>query len=103
MRPISRKVMPSTNFLHGDYYQNLGKSNTVGKIRGSVKRLGSGYENAKIVIYDKASLLPILVKKPNTDGSYHFLGLNRDMRCFIAAFDNNQQFNAVIQDNVVPK
>lgn len=69
MRPISRKVMPSTNFLHGDYYQNLGKSNTVGKIRGSVKRLGSGYENAKIVNRTKfVGDIFIYVRPPDLTG-----------------------------------
>lgn len=103
MKPISRKAMPDSSFLRGDYYRNFGKSNTVGSIKGSVKKLGSKYSQALVVLYDKVDLLPILVKKPDANGNYQFLGLNTDLKTFIVAFDKNQQFNAVIQDNVVPK
>lgn len=103
MRPISRKVPPSPSFLNGDFYQKFGKSNTVASIKGSLKKLGSQHTEAKLVLFDKASMLPILIKKPDQNGNYQFLGLNIDLETFIVAFDENQQFNAVIQDNVVPK
>jgi len=56
-----------------------------------------------VVVYNKANLLPIAIRKPDADGNYQVLGLNTDLKMFIVAFDKNQQFNAVIQDNVVPK
>lgn len=75
----------------------------IAKVMGSVKKLGQHYQNAAIVLYNKANLQPIAVRKPDQNGNYQFLGLNTDLKTFIVAFDKNQQFNAVIQDNVVPK
>ena len=46
---------------------------------------------------------PITITKPDNDGNYQFLGLSTSLKTFIVAFDQGQQFNAVIQDNVVPK
>ncbi|WP_448761171.1 hypothetical protein [Acinetobacter tandoii] len=75
----------------------------VAKIQGSVKKLNTAYRNAKIVLYRKSNLQPIAVSRPDQNGNYSFLGLNKDLKTFIVAFDQNQQYNAVIQDNVVPK
>ena len=60
-------------------------------------------QNATVVVYNKANLQPIAIRKPDADGNYQFLGLNTDLKTFIVAFDKNQQFNAVIQYNVRPK
>ncbi|AWV86212.1 hypothetical protein [Acinetobacter radioresistens] len=100
MKPFSRKVMPSRSLLQDI---GFGSSNTVASIKGSVKKLGAKYQNATVVVYNKANLLPIAIRKPDADGNYQVLGLNTDLKMFIVAFDKNQQFNAVIQDNVVPK
>ena len=75
----------------------------IAKIQGSVKKLGQQYEDATLVLYNKANLQPIAVRRPDQNGNYQFLGLNTDLKTFIVAFDKKQQFNAVIQDNVVPK
>lgn len=98
MRPVSRKVVSST-VLH----QQTNTGPIVAKIQGSVKKLGQQYQDATVVLYNKANLQPIAVRKPDQNGNYKFLGLNADLKIFIIAFDKNQQFNAVIQDNVVPK
>lgn len=98
MKPTKRGVGPSLSML-----QSIATGPVVAKIQGSVKKLGQQYQNATIVLYNKANLLPILTKKPDTNGDYQFLGLNTDLNTFIVAFDKKQQFNAVIQDNVVPK
>lgn len=98
MKPCSQKVMPSSDFLQGILTGPI-----VAKILGSTKKLGQQYQDATIVLYNKANLQPIAVRKPNQNGNYQFLGLNTDLKTFIVAFDKNQQFNAVIQDNVVPK
>ena len=71
--------------------------------KGSVKKLGQNYQNANMMLYSKANLQPIAIRKPDQNGNYQFLGLNTDLKTFIVAFDQKQQFNAVIQDNVVPK
>ncbi|RJL71968.1 hypothetical protein [Acinetobacter radioresistens] len=100
MKPVSHKVMPNSKLLQD---VGFGTSNTVANIKGSVKKLGQQYQNATVVLYNKANLQPIAIRKPDADGNYQFLGLNTDLKTFIVAFDQKQQFNAVIQDNVVPK
>ena len=98
MKPISRKALNSPSVL-----QDIVVGPVVAKIKGSVKALGQQYKDATLVLYNKANLQPIAIRKPDQNGNYHFLGLNTDLKTFIVAFDQNQQFNAVIQDNVVPK
>lgn len=103
MKPVSRKVRHSSEWLSGDLHQSFGANQTIAKIKGSVNKLGSQYKDATVFLYSKANLQPIAVRKPDENGDYQFLGLNTDLKTFIVAFDQKQQFNAVIQDNVVPK
>lgn len=98
MKPCSYKAKLSTLYL-----QTVDTGTVVAKIQGSTKKLGQQYQNAIVVLYNKANLQPIAVRKPDQNGNYSFLGLNTDLKTFITAFDKNQQFNAIIQDNVVPK
>lgn len=98
MKPVSRNVLPNSILL-----QNISVGPVIAKITGSVKKLGQRYKDATVVLYNKANLQPIAIRKPDQNGNYYFLGLNTDLKTFIVAFDKNQQFNAVIQDNVVPK
>lgn len=98
MKPCSYKALTSILFL-----QSVSIGPVVAKITGSVKKLGTQYQNATVILYSKANLQPIAVCKPDQNGNYQFLGLNTDLKTFIIAFDKKQQFNAVIQDNVVPK
>lgn len=98
MKPVSRKALPTSNLL-----QTLPIGPVVASIKGSVKKLGSAYQNSSVVLYNKANLQPIAVRKPDQNGNYKFFGLNTDLKTFIVALDQNQEFNAVIQDNVVPK
>ena len=83
--------------------QPISTGRTIAKIKGSIKKVGQQYKDAIVVIYNKANLHPIAARKPDVNGEYQFLGLNTDLKTFIVAFDNKQQYNAVIQDNVVPK
>ncbi|WP_180011216.1 hypothetical protein [Acinetobacter sp. YH12235] len=98
MKPCSRKPREIATF-----FQSIPVGPIVAKIQGSTKKLGQQYRDATVVLYSKANLLPIAVRKPDQNGNYRFLGLNTDLNTFIVAFDKKQQFNAVIQDNVVPK
>lgn len=100
MKPCSRKAMPSGNLLQD---VGFGSKNTVAKIQGSTKKLGQQYQDAIVVLYNKANLQPIAIRKPDQKGDYQFLGLTTDLNTFIVAFDVSKQYNAVIQDNVVPK
>jgi len=98
LKPCSRKPKPSPNLL-----QSISVGPVVAKIQGTVKKLGQQYKDATLVLYNKSNLQPIAVSRPDQNGNYKFLGLNTDLKTFIVAFDQKQKFNAVIQDNVVPK
>lgn len=100
MKPCSRKAMPSGNLLQDI---GFGSKNTVASIKGTIKKLGVNYRDATVVLYNKANLQAIAIRKPKENGDYQFLGLNTDLNTFIVAFDASKQYNAVIQDNVVPK
>lgn len=95
--------MPSGYYASGNYQENFGKSNTVAKIKGIVKKMGVNNSQALVVLFNKATLLPVLSARPDTAGNYKFIGINKDDAFVVMAFDANKQFNAVIQDNVVPK
>lgn len=98
MKPCQYIAKPSSAWL-----QNIASGPVIAKVQGSVKKLGQQYQNATVVLYSKANLQPIAIRKPDQNGNYQFLGLNTDLKTFIVAFDKQQKFNAVIQDNVVPK
>ncbi|OUY10549.1 hypothetical protein CAP42_05985 [Acinetobacter indicus] len=98
MKPCSRVATKTNN-----HFQNIQAGQVIAKIQGSVKKLGQQYQDATVLLYNKANLQPIAMRKPDQNGNYQFLGLNTDLKTFIVAFDKKQQFNAVIQDNVVPK
>lgn len=100
MKPCARSARYSGNLL-----QNIafGSKKTVASIKGSIEKLGGKYQNATIFLYNKANYQPLAVCMPDANGNYQFLGLNTDLKTFIVAFDNSKQYNAVIQDNVVPK
>lgn len=100
MKPCSRKSLTSSNLLQNI---DLRVNSTIASIEGSIKKLGSNYNNATVVLYNKVNLQPLAARRPDKNGNYRFLGLNTELKTFIVAFDQNQQFNAVIQDNVVPK
>ena len=97
MRPCLYKALKCSSYLQDT------SGRVIAKIKGSVKKLGVQYQDATVVLYNKANLQPIAVRKPDQNGNYQFLGLNTDLKTYIVAFDKKQQFNAVIQDNVVPK
>lgn len=98
MKPCLRQPMRSSNLL-----QTISIGPVIAKVAGSVKKLGQQYKDATLVLYNKANLQPIAVRKPDQNGDYQFLGLNTNLKTFVVAFDQKQQFNAVIQDSVVPK
>jgi len=98
VKPIFRRILHSSNIL-----QEVSKGPVIAAIKGSTKKLGEKYKDSLVVLYSKANLRPVAVRKPDVNGRYQFTGLNTDVKTFIVAFDSNHQFNAVIQDNVVPK
>lgn len=100
MKPCTRKALSSRILLQELDYS---LKSTVATIKGSTKKLGEKYKNCLVVLYNKANLMPIDARKPDENGDYRFLGLNTDLKTFIVAFDSTKQYNAVIQDNLVPK
>lgn len=100
MNPVSFKPMPSSSNLQPTILTPI---SIIGSIKGSVKKLGQNYQNADVVLYHKANLQPIAIRKPKENGDYSFMGLTTDIKTFVIAFDAKKQFNAVIQDQVVPK
>lgn len=100
MKPCSLKVKKTGNLLQEIGFES---KNTVASIKGSTKKLGEKYKNCLVVLYSKVNLQPLAVRKPDADGNYQIHGLNNSLDCFLVAFDSAKQYNAVIQDNVVPK
>ena len=98
MRPILYAVKAASVTL-----QSIEIGSRVGDIKGQTQKLSVRYKDALVILYNKANLQPIAVQRPDENGNYSFLGLNTNLKTFVVAFDRKQQFNAVIQDNVVPK
>lgn len=99
MMPASFRALHSSSLINGTF----GFDNVPCAIKGTVQKLSVDYKDALVAAFNKITLLPIGVKKPDVNGDYEFLGLNSGMRCFVVAFDDKLQYNAVIQDEVVPK
>jgi hypothetical protein len=75
--------------------------NSVFKIKGFLMKQGVPIVGT-LHLLSIASGHVIRISKSNPDGSYEFKGLPKG-RYIIFSRDKNKQFNAVIQDNVVPK
>jgi len=74
-----------------------------GGIKGTIKMLGQPNPGSTIYLLLKPSMVVQSVTVSAKDGKYQFKGLNAANLFVVVAFDKKQQFNAVIQDNVVPK
>ena len=98
MRPILYAVKAASVIL-----QPIEIGSRVGDIKGQTQKLSVRYKDALVILYNKANLQLIAVQRPDENGNYSFLGLNTNLKTFVVAFDRKPQYNAVIQDNVVPK
>lgn len=72
------------------------------RIKGSIKKLGANYAFQKVCLYSCANNHLITATTSDESGNYQF-ELSSAAPVYIVALDHQQQFNAVIQDNVVPK
>ena len=72
-------------------------------VSGTTRKLGEKYYPVPVCLFRKDNRQLIWETKSKTDGSYRFRNVAEGLPCFVVAFDPNNQFNAVIQDNVVPK
>lgn len=98
MKPCSRRCMPSSSLL-----QSVATGPVVASIKGTTKKLGDRYNGALVTLYSKVNFQPLAFTRSDQNGNYQFLGLNTDLKTFVVAFDPQQEYNAVISDNVVPK
>lgn len=74
-----------------------------GKVKGTVKKNSQNYAWVPICIFKRSNRQLLWEIKTNSDGTYEFKNIAKGLECFIVAFDKDGQYNAVIQDNVVPK
>lgn len=74
---------------------------TIHSIQGRVMALSQGL-SCKVTLHDRNTRNVLRSTISNTDGSYSFTGLPLG-KFFVIALHPASQYNAVIQDNVVPK
>lgn len=74
-----------------------------GQIKGTTKKVGANYSPVPICVFRRDNRQLLWEVKSKTDGSYVFRNIAKGLECFVVAFDPNNQYNAVIQDNVVAK
>ncbi len=73
-----------------------------GRIKGTTKKQGVSI-SCLVRVYEKSSGRLIDQQLSDQYGFYQFMNLKKSAQYLILGFDPNQNFNAVIQDNVVPK
>lgn len=74
-----------------------------GQVKGATKKLGGNYSPVPVCIFKRSNRQLLWETTSKADGSYAFRNIAVGLECFVVAFDPNNQYNAVIQDNVVPK
>lgn len=72
-------------------------------ISGFVKIMGNIYPFAPVRLYERLTGRLIKQAAADSNGYYFFNGISKSIKYTIISIDNNGLFNAVIQDNVVPK
>lgn len=72
------------------------------RIKGSIKKLGANYAHQKVCLYSRTNNQLIAITTSDESGNYAFR-VSSAAPVYIVALDHQQQFNAVVQDNVVPK
>lgn len=93
--------MELKNMVVNNFINYLGPLNTAAEIRGTVKKQGVAYQATVYLYSPSESTMRSVVS--NQNGSYTFKGLAKNVEYMIFSRDKNRNFNAVIQDNVVPK
>ena len=72
------------------------------EISGQVQKQGIPNQTT-VDLYLKKTKQLIATIVTDKNGCYSFTSLKKTMVYFVVAFDSQRQYNAVIQDNVVPK
>lgn len=81
---------------------NLSNSNNHLVIAGKTKKLNITLP-CVVRLYERISGNLVESTWSDIEGSYSFFNLNKNTKYYVMAMDPKSQFNAVIQDNVVPK
>lgn len=74
-----------------------------GQIKGQTKKIGNSYASVSVCCFRRSNRTLLWETTSKPDGSYGFRNIAKGLSCFVIAFDPNNQYNAIIQDNVVPK
>ena len=74
-----------------------------GQIKGTTKKVGTNYSPVLVCVFRRDNRKLLWETTSRIDGSYAFRNIAKGLECFVVAFDPAGQYNAVIQDNVVPK
>ena len=99
MKPCGRKARKQSSAYR---IIALPSNGVMGSINGVIKKLGVVQANSMVALYLKRDLSPVDVALSNSSGEYDFKGLPKNEVFFIVGFDQSKQYNAVIQDSVVP-
>jgi hypothetical protein len=89
------------NVLKSTYILGVADQRKYLSIKGSVKKMGVPLL-CRVRLHESISGTLVMETMTDKDGNYEFTRLAR-LKFFIVAHDPASQFNAVIQDNVVPK
>lgn len=89
--PLRRRTISIANSNQG-----------LGKINGLTKKLGTNYSPVPVCLFRRDNRQMIWETTSKADGSYSFRNVALGLECFIVAFDPNNQYNAVIQDKILP-
>ena len=88
--------------LPSNLYTGSNSTGLLRLVKGSTKKLGANYAFQKVCLYSCANNQLIAATTSDENSNYQF-EVYSSTPVYIVAFDNDKQFNAVIQDNVVPK
>ncbi len=94
--PVLSQILISRNT------KQAGRFNCYVKIKGKTLKIGTIQPETKVNLYDRCGVI-LQSTHSNKTGEYTFDGVGKGETYTIIGFDNQKQFNAVIQDNVVPK
>lgn len=83
-------------------YPTFREYRSIYSITGTVMQLGQEI-NATVQLYSKATNQLLDSVETNKGGIYIFKSLQKSKSYFVVAHHPKSQYNAVIQDNVVPK
>lgn len=83
--------------IDGLFVAETGKS-----IKGRATKQGLNFP-CRVVLFERMTDRLIAQAYTNDQGEYEFNNLKDGFEFFVVAHDHKRQYNAVIQDNVVPK